>query len=104
MNPPSVGEFLKEKAGNMQRWLKANGNPIDTDFSSLPAISVVQMAQELHKYESAITARDFNALLADPDALPAELAMTVGFVRGRTDLHDKFWRYLELFSDTVKES
>lgn len=97
-----IGEFLKQKAGNMQRWLKENGNLIDTDFGALPAIAIVQMAQELLKYESAIVARDFDALLADPDALPVELAMTVGFVRGRTELHDKFWRYLRLFSDTVK--
>ena len=48
----------------------------------------------------AIESRDFDALIAPMD-LPAGMLAIVVFVRNRPELHDKFWRYLALFSDTV---
>lgn len=92
----NVGEFLVEKLTNMRRWLHDEGL---VDPRPLPsAIELTVLAQELNaKYAAVIRARDFNCL---PDA-PEDLKNAVRFVRERVHLHDKFWRYLELFSDTV---
>ena len=98
----SVGDFLKHKAANMCRWLKEEGCPVDVNLDTRTALELTGFAQELQrKYYAAILARDFEALLQEKETAPAQLTMLVGYVRGKPPLHDKFWRYLKLFSDTV---
>ena len=99
----SVGEFLKHKAENMCRWLKDEGCPVDMDLDRRSALELTGFAQELRsKHIAAIVARDFDALLSDKENAPAQLLMLVSYVQNRPPLHDKFWRYLKLFSDTVE--
>ena len=96
----TIASFLREKASNMATWLAENGH-----VCSLPHVSdvaIVAMAQTLHdKYKATIEARDFDALLAEKENLPTDVLCIVLFVQIREPLHDKFWRYLHLFSDTV---
>lgn len=96
----NVGEFLAQKVGNMYRWLKEEGLPVD--LPTVANVQLVAMAQRLHKkYSDAIYEEDFEPLLADKENLPPEMLMAVSFVQRRPELHEKFWRYLALFSDTV---
>ena len=92
----TVAEYLYEKVGNFSRWLKTNGHKGLPDVSPL---TLVAMAQELGDYEAEIKARDFDGL--ERRAPMAEVADALRYVRERQEMHDKFWRYLELFSDTV---
>lgn len=96
----SVSELLREKCGNMQRWLQGEGCNILIDVDSLPNVQLTMMAVHLHEHDTAIRNRSFMQLLADND-LPPSLSQVMDFVQLRTDLHDKFWRYLALFSDAV---
>ena len=100
----TVGLFLQAKAQNMARWLKEAGNPVDSDIGSLSPLSLTILAHKLlSEYSASIAERNFDALLANKENVPPELLMTVSFVAKNKGLHDKFLRYLELFSDTVKE-
>lgn len=96
----TVGEFLREKAGNMHRWLKEQDCPVD--IPELGSVAAVTFAQRLRtEYATAIDERDFDALMTDKENFAPQLLMTIAFVQRRPPLHDKFWRYLELFSDAV---
>jgi len=102
MNQQTVGEFLHEKAGNMAKWLKESGNPVDLELGRLTQLQITALAQVLHdNHKDSIIARSFDGLLAEKENIPPELLMTVSWITKRTELHDKFWRYLALFSDTV---
>ena len=93
----NVAKFLKQKSTNMRCWLVAEGFP-GPAVVEVPDTIIVHGALELHtRYSDAIKERNFTAL---HDA-PGEMKKVVEFVEGRAELHDKFWRYLELFSDTV---
>lgn len=99
----TIGEFLQQKAGNMTLWLKEAGNPTELDLGKLTPLQITYLAQTLHdKHSESIEVRDF-AKLVDSN-MPPELRASVNFVRERPALHDKFWRYLALFSDTVEVS
>lgn len=88
----------------MDVWLRGNG----AESQQLPQVSdlaLVTFAQELHnRFANVLALRDFELLLNDKENLPAELVSVIDFVHGRPQLHDKFWRYLQLFSDTVSSS
>ena len=91
-----------EKAGNMAAWLKENDLPVDLELGNLTQLQMTTVAQILHdSYQETIAARSFDGLMMNKENLPPELLMTVSWVAKREELHDKFWRYLTLFSDTV---
>ena len=97
----SVGAFLISKLQNMERWLKENDCPVDMHAAAMPVTQVVAFAQELRAtHGDAVKDRSFDAILEDT-TLPGEILMTLAFVKNRPELHDKFWRYMALFSDTV---
>ncbi len=84
----------------MSRWLQAEGLPVT--FGDLPEVQIVALAQLLRdKFADTIDARSFEELLADKENAPPAVLSIVQEVQKRPPLHDKFWRYLELFSDTV---
>lgn len=95
----SVSELLREKCGNMQRWLRGEGCSIPLDVDSLANVQLTMMAVHLHEHDAAIRERSFDELAQDD--LPPALSQVLTFVMQRPDLHDKFWRYLALFSDAV---
>mgnify|MGYP001170382631 CR=1 FL=1 len=97
----TVGEFLKEKACNMSKWLQNAGHTNDYDLGTLHSLQVVAFAQNLALLHGEnIKTRNFEGLLNDKDT-PEELKPTIAFVQEDATLHDKFWRYLALFSETV---
>ena len=84
----------------MRKWLKENGYEGDVNLAQMSDVAIVAVAQTLHdEHITAIHARDLLAL--KDSGLPSDIIDLITFVQNRTDLQDKFWRYLTLFSDTV---
>ena len=99
----TVAEYLRSKLENMASWLSAEGCVVE--LTLLQDVQIVALAQVLaDDYDDAIAARNFDALLADKDYLPLVVLKAIAFVHAHPPLHDKFWRYLELFSKTVSGS
>lgn len=98
----TVGSFLREKLRNMSTWLQGEGLSSSLDMSNLQEVQVVALAQILHdKFADAIKTRTFEPLEADKENIPLDVLKIVQHVKENPALHDKFWRYLKLFSDTV---
>lgn len=95
----TVGDFLAAKVKNMRAWLVDSGISIPED-AWVPKMFLVQMASELLMHEDVVRARDFERL-KQIDGLPEQLKSFLDQLEPREDLHDKFWRYLALFADTV---
>lgn len=102
MSVVRLGDFIQEKAFNMRTWMRETldepellsimDNMLKSDFITIGDICV--------KNKGFVFRRDFNGLLKAAAGTPL---FEVGQrVRARTDMHDKFWRYLELFA-TVTE-
>lgn len=92
----TIGSFLRDKMLNMHQWLGDHGLVVSSD--GLSDLTATLIAQELAAYTEAIAARDFEGLTGEK-----RVVEIVVFVRDRPELHDKFWRYLELFSNTVRD-
>ena len=96
----TVASFLREKVGNMKAWLESEGMP-PRPLPYMPDVGLTAFAQTLREtYAEAIEARDFDVVKLGE--LPEEIVESIKYVRERPALHDKFWRYLALFSETVK--
>ena len=92
----TIGAFLQHKMTNMAVWLADSGGP--APMGALTCVQATQFAEILRaEHADAIKERSFDTLNA-----PTELQEVIEFVQSREDLQDKFWRYLALFSDTVK--
>ena len=92
---------MREKVQNMARWLQTEGLP-ELQLPTLNELALTTFAHTLHNaYAESIKKRDFTGLLADKENLPGEVETIVHFVESRASLHDKFWRYLELFSEVA---
>ena len=93
---------MLEKAKNMQKWLEAETSwrkgPI-----SLTEIAAVSMAQNVHEMRTAVYERDWLALEEEAESTTL-VRDAVAAVLQRPELHDKFWRYLQLFTDTMSTS
>ena len=93
----TVGDFLKEKLGNMCVWLSEAG--FEGTIPKFTKTQIVAFAELLKDYTQVIKKREFAGLAKE--GMPVEVHSLIKFVESREDLHDKFWRYLTLFSETV---
>lgn len=105
-----VGSFLLEKLGNMARWatdeIGKENMPADIVglVDTLGSIEVTYLATILHENHTALVHSDWPTvvkLLTDEPRVPRELISVIHAIRSRETMHDKFWRYLCLFSETV---
>ena len=110
MRTYSVGTFLLEKLGNMALWAEdeigKENMPADIVclVESLGSIEVTYLATILHENHTSLVHRDWTTvvkLLTDEPRVPEELVSVIHAIRSREQMHDKFWRYLCLFSETV---
>ena len=100
----TVGEYLLEKATNMQCWLH-NELHDDKERTRLTEMSVTVMASRLHMNAQAVRDRDWDTLLrVASSAGLTDLTDMIEAVRSRGDLHDKFWRYLDLFVELMSSN
>jgi hypothetical protein len=87
----------------MCNWLVLEGLP-KRPLPGLRPVQLVAICEELReKAGDAIRNRSFDGLAAHKENMPAQLWEAVVFVQLRPPLHDKFWRYLQLFSDSVSD-
>ena len=99
----TIGSFLSEKAYNMSAWLRSEGLAT-TGLTDLQEVQMVALAQMLRdQFADAIETRSFEPFFADKENMPLDVLKVVEHVQKHTHMHDKFWRYLKLFSDTVGE-
>tara|TARA_B110001452_G_scaffold264986_1_gene268905 strand:- start:2001 stop:2330 length:330 start_codon:yes stop_codon:yes gene_type:complete len=91
------GEYLKEKILNMLRFVSEGTGVWFDDFEKdITPVRAVLFCQEIHKHKLEVMHRNWVALHNTP-GLPTYLQDTIVRVKKNPDLHDKFWRYMELF-------
>lgn len=106
METVSKGSFLKAKASNMIAWLSEAG----ILKGELPAFTELQatfMAEMLLEKQDEVAAKSFTDLLQSKELSESQIGDTfrsiLEGVRDNPVLHEKFWRYLALFVDVVKQ-
>ena len=90
----TVGGFLAEKMLNMRNWLVGEGYPLDALYVS--ETQATMFAQHLAKLD--VESKQFDIFSEQDDERIMPLVL---WIEQRPHLHNKFWRYLTLFSDTV---
>ena len=113
----SVGSFLKEKLGNMAKWVteEVGKENLEMDLELFVAnrseFEVTLIAQTAGaKHMTIVAHRDWCGLnkLLNADDVPAHISKVLvellHVVKQREHMHDKFWRYMELFRDVVNSN
>jgi len=105
MSDQSKGAFLKEKMGNMARWVTEEVGkenlPVDiiAGIDGRSALEVTVLSGALEANKSHVLHRNWSGLvqlMAEHNA-PSELQEVVVAVQQRPAMHEKFWRYIDLF-------
>lgn len=101
------GEFIKEKMGNMARWVTQEVGkenlPVDViaGIDGRSPLEVTVLAGHLEANRDLATHRNWSGLvqLMAANSAPGELQEVVVAVQRRPEMHDKFWKYIALFVD-----
>ena len=108
MSEQTIGSFLREKGCNFVRFMNDGLPPsqaLPTSF--VTEVGMSTFAVILRDNRVVVTHKDWvglNRLLGDSQLVggwKCEMVERLLTVKTLPDLHDKFWRYLELFADTV---
>ena len=116
----TVGVYLKQKISNMATWIteevgKENLSvDICTFANNMRQVEVTLLGEVLSepKLSACVTHRDWRelqaALAKQTEIVPSDvlsaLHVIMCAVYAKREMHDKFWRYLELFRDVVQKS
>jgi len=106
------GTFLKQKLQNMARWVEQ-----EVGKENLPADLVAGIASRSELEASALSGallsnreqvaqRDWRGLMhsiADGNEIPASVLEVVKCVEKRESMHEKFWRYMDLFVEVAQQ-
>ena len=106
----SVGEFVKSKMHNMAVWVQEElGAAAAMDYvAAVDArleLELTTLCVMLHTERDIAARRDWDALveLASEEAALAPLLQILVEVRQREPMHEKFWKYVQLFIDVIDE-
>ena len=106
----SVGEFVKSKMHNMAVWVQEElGSVIAIDYVAVvdarSELELTTLCVMLHTERDIAAQRDWDALveLASEEAALAPLLQILVEVRQRESMHEKFWKYVQLFIDVIDE-
>ena len=93
------------KMHNMHLWLHREGikNILLSRENSIDEVRATMLASKLAQFRDDVSNRNWKKL-AEISELPTQLKLVLKEVEERSDLHDKFWRYLSLFVDTVSDT
>ena len=113
----TVGAFLKDKLRNLALWVtesigKENiSMDLELFVNRRSEVEITFFADILNSNSAKVVHRDWAGLvgiLSTDATIPKEVADTfiqiLQLVRQRQQMHDKFWRYMELFKDTVNSN
>ena len=110
MSVVSVGEFVKSKMHNMADWVQAElgtAAPIDcvAIIHARSELELTTLCVMLNSEKDIAARRDWDAFveLANEEAVLAPLVRILAEVRKREHMHEKFWKYVQLFIDVVDE-
>lgn len=111
MAAATKGEFLHEKFGNMARWVTQEVGeenlPVDViaGIAGRSAVEVTTLCGILGANSDQVTTRNFSGLLQLMQAhhLPDEVQQVVTAVQQRKSMHEKFWRYMDLFVTVARQ-
>lgn len=100
MSNQTIGHFLREKLTNMGGWINEELGTQPVDLKQYVAerteTEIAYVVGLLSTNSNLITQRNWSGLAGLAD-LPAELQTVFSLIHQREEMHDKFWRYLELF-------
>ena len=107
----TIGEFVKSKMHNMADWVQAElGSDAPIDFVAVvharSELELTTLCATLHSKKNIAAQRDWDAFiaLASEQAAFASMVRILGEVRKREQMHEKFWKYVQLFIDVIDES
>jgi|MDSW01.1.fsa_nt_gb hypothetical protein len=106
------GAFLKEKVGNFGVWVQQGVGkenlPVDVSraLTGRSELEAVALAGALLSNADEVAHRDWGGLasaLAAREGAPPWLGEVLSAVRSRQEMHEKFWRYLDLFVEVAAQ-
>jgi hypothetical protein len=106
------GAFLKEKLQNLARWVIAEVGkenlPVDliAGVDGRSELEAAYMASTLESNSVLVAHRDWRGLaqlFSNRTGKQEELQQVVTVIRQRPEMHDKFWRYMELFVEVARQ-
>ena len=107
----TVGSFLKTKLVNMGKWIAQHSmgefDDLPSVLDNLTEIEVTILAEHLAENKSIIIHEDWQALLqrvSDLPNVPSLVPPAIQYVRSEQSLHEKFWRYMQLFASVVNSN
>ena len=111
MSQQPKGEFLKEKMLNLAKWVTLEVGKENLAVDVIAAIDgrtvleVTMVCGLLEANENLTIHRNWGGLvqLMAAHSVPPELQEVVALVRQKEVMHDKFWRYMRLFVDVVRQ-
>ena len=103
----TIGAFLKEKVRNMLSWLSESlGSElpwIPRQAAEVTELRATYAAEILTQHKARVQDRDWT-LFADVESeltTKTEFWAVLREVRDRPELHEKFWRYIDLFVEVA---
>ena len=105
------GSFLLEKLNNMAKWVTLEVGkenlPVDiiAGINGRSALEVTALCSTLEANADLATHRNWSGLvqLMKANNAPIELQEVIVAVHQRPAMHDKFWRYIDLFVTVVRQ-
>ena len=103
----AIGIFLQEKLKNFVKWVLSEipKKELPTGYSLnklATASQCVEFAEIVTEMRAPVTARDFDALSKHSQATETMVAV-IRAVYLRPELHDKFWRYMDMCVDVLDQ-
>ena len=107
----TLGTFLAEKMQNMLNWIEAEAMPgsllLDEIKTELTALRATYIATALARHEAAVQARDwsvFEALRVEEQHIDDRFWAIINAVKLKTELHDKLWKCMAMFSEVINSN
>ena len=107
-NEMKTGEFVKQKVQNMVRWARNElGDDVVTEslqqaILRRSEVELVYALRALQDHATDVHKRDWDGLV-DSATVPGEFKTLIVAIRDKPVMHDKFWRYLDMFSEVLAQ-
>lgn len=100
----NTGDFILQKVVNMAKWLDASLDLRTCDEAGkLNALQATLLAASVGAHREVAERRDWDAILVIVERDAPMLLEAATMVRSKSALHDKFWRYIELFVNITNQ-
>tara|TARA_B100000212_G_scaffold342571_1_gene330724 strand:- start:1804 stop:2148 length:345 start_codon:yes stop_codon:yes gene_type:complete len=109
--PETKGNYLLQKLQNMANWVTLEVGkenlPVDiiAGINGRSVLEVTALCATLEANADLATHRNWSGLvqLMEAHNAPLELQEVIVAVQQRPAMHDKFWRYIDLFVTVVRQ-